>query len=61
MIASIIYKCQIVNRTKIEKGNYIITMERSPIKDIEIKYYVLNSLTEEIDSREVYVKGINQS
>lgn len=51
----------VVDWTKIEKGHYIMAMERSPIKDIEIKYYIGNALTEDIDSREVYVKRINQS
>ena len=51
----------VVDWTKIEKDDYIMAMERSPIKDIEIKYYIGNALTEDIDSREVYVKGINQS
>lgn len=36
-------------------------MERSPIRDIEIKYVLKNALTDEIDSREVYMKGIDHS
>lgn len=36
-------------------------MERSPIKDIEIKYFLKKVLTDDINSREVYIKGIDQS
>ena len=36
-------------------------MERSPIRDIEIKYLLKNALTDKIDSREVYMKGIDHS
>ena len=36
-------------------------MERSPIRDIEIKYVLKNALTDEIDSREMYIKGIDHS
>ena len=36
-------------------------MERSPIKDIEIKYLLREALTDEIDSREFYMKGIDHS
>jgi cell filamentation protein len=36
-------------------------MERSPIKDIEIKYLLKNALTDEINSRDVYINGIDQS
>ena len=36
-------------------------MERSPIKDIEIKYLLKNALTDDINSREVYMKGIDNS
>ena len=38
-----------------------MTMERSPVKDIEIKYLLKNALTDEVDSREVYMKGIDHS
>ena len=36
-------------------------MERSPIKDVELKVLLKNALTDEIDSREVYMKGIDHS
>lgn len=40
---------------------YMILMERSPIKDIEIKYVLRNALTDMIDDRDVYMKGIDYS
>lgn len=36
-------------------------MERSPIRDIEIKYLLKNALTNKIDDREIYMKGIDHS
>lgn len=39
----------------------MILMERSPIKDIEIKYVLRNALTDMIDDRDVYMKGIDYS
>ena len=44
-----------------DKEDYLLAIERSPIKDIEIKYLLKNALTDEIDSREVYIKGIEHS
>ena len=44
-----------------DKEDYLLAMERSPIKDIEIKYLLKTALTDEIDSREVYMKGIDHS
>ena len=46
---------------KVDKEDYLLAMERSPIKDIEIKYLLKNALTDEINSREVYMKGIDHS
>lgn len=43
------------------KKDYLLAMERSPIKDIEIKYFLKKVLTDDINSREVYIKGIDQS
>ena len=40
---------------------YLLAMERSPIRDIEIKYVLKNALTDQTDSREVYMKGVNHS
>lgn len=52
---------KVVDWSKIDKDDYLLAMERSPIKDIEIKYLMKNALTDGIDSREVYMKGIDHS
>lgn len=52
---------KVVDWSKVDKEDYLLAMERSPIKDIEIKYLLKNALTDEIDSREVYMKGIDHS
>lgn len=52
---------QVVNWSKIDKEDYLLAMERSPIKDIEIKYLLKTALTDEINSREVYMKSIDHS
>ena len=50
-----------VDWSKVDKEDYLLAMERSPIKDIEIKHLLKAALTDEIDSREVYMKGIDHS
>ena len=52
---------QVVDWSKIEKEDYLIAMERSPIKDIEIKYILNAALTDQINDREIYMKGIDHS
>ena len=52
---------QVVDWSKLDKEDYLLAMERSPIKDIEIKYLLKTALTDEINSREVYMKGIDHS
>ena len=52
---------QVVDWSKIEKEDYLMAMERSPIKDIEIKYILNASLTDQINDREIYMKGIDHS
>lgn len=52
---------QVVDWSKIEKEDYLMAMERSPIKDIEIKYILKAALTDHINDREVYMKGIDHS
>ena len=47
--------------SKVNKEDYLSAMERSPIKDLEIKFLLKNALTEHIDDREVYMKGIDAS
>lgn len=51
----------VVDWSKVDKTDYLLAMERSPIKDIEIKELLKQSLTDKIDDREVYVKGIDNS
>ena len=51
----------VVDWSKVEKDDYLLAMERSPIRDIEIKYILKAALTDDINSREVYMKGIDQS
>lgn len=52
---------KVVDWNKINKTDYLLAMERSPIKDTEIKYLISNALTSNIDDREVYMKGIDAS
>ena len=52
---------QVVDWSKIEKEDYLMAMERSPIKDIEIKYILNAALTGQINDREIYMKGIDHS
>ena len=52
-------KC--VDWSKVEKEKYLSAMERSPVNDLEIKTLLKESLTSEIDNREVYMKGIQSS
>ena len=52
---------KVVDWSQVDKEDYLLAMERSPIKDIEIKHILKNALTEKIDDREVYMKGIDHS
>ena len=52
---------QVIDWNKVDKEDYLLAMERSPIKDIEIKYLLKNALTDDINSREIYMKGIDHS
>lgn len=51
----------VVDWSQVDKEDYLLAMERSPIKDIEIKHILKNALTDDINSREVYMKGIDHS
>jgi len=51
----------VVDWSKIDKNDYLLAMDRSPIKDIEIKQLLKNALTNEIENREIYIKGIDHS
>ncbi len=51
----------VVDWSKVDKTDYLLAMERSPIKDTEIKELLKQSLTNKIDDRKVYMKGIDNS
>lgn len=51
----------VVDWSKVDKEDYLLAMERSPIKDVEIKVLLKNALTDKINDREVYMKGIDAS
>lgn len=52
---------KVVDWSQIDKEDYLLAMERSPIKDIEIKHLLKSALIEDTNSREVYMKGIDHS
>lgn len=52
---------KVIDWSKVDKEDYLLAMERSPIKDVEIKVLLKGALTDEINSREVYMKGIDYS
>src|SRR5690625_1301744 len=52
---------QVIDWSKISKEDYLLAMERSPIKDVEIKFFLKDALTDKINDREVYMKGIDAS
>ena len=52
---------KVLDWSKVDKEDYLLAMERSPIKDVEIKVLLKGALTDEINSREVYMKGIDHS
>ena len=52
---------KVVDWSKVDKDDYLLAMERSPIKDIEIKHLLFAALTDKTDDREVYMKGIDYS
>jgi len=52
---------QVIDWSLIDKNDYLLAMERSPIKDVEIKHLLKNALTDKINDREVYIKGIDTS
>ena len=52
---------KVVDWSKVDKEDYLLAMERSPIKDVQIKVLLKSALTDEINSREVYMIGIDHS
>lgn len=51
----------VVDWSRVDKEDYLLAMERSPIRDIEIKHILREALTDEINNRELYMKGIDHS
>ncbi|MBO5469061.1 MAG: Fic family protein [Lachnospiraceae bacterium] len=51
----------VIDWSKVDKEDYLLAMERSPIKDTEIKFLLKNALTDNINDREIYMKGIDHS
>lgn len=51
----------VIDWSTVDKEDYLLAMERSPIKDIEIKYILKQALTDKVENREVYMKGIDHS
>lgn len=51
----------VIDWSKVDKDDYLLAMERSPIKDVEIKQILKQALTDEINNREIYMKGIDRS
>jgi len=52
---------QVVDWSRVDKEDYLLAMERSPIKDVEIKVLLKAALTPDVNSREMYMKGIDHS
>ena len=52
---------KVIGWSVVDKEDYLLAMERSPIKDIEIKYILKRALTDKVDDREIYMKGIDHS
>ena len=52
---------KVVDWSKVDKDDYLLAMERSPVKTVEIKELLKHALTDEINDREVYMKGIDAS
>ncbi len=51
----------VIDWNKVDKEDYLLAMERSPVKDVEIKALLGNALTDQIADREIYMKGIDAS
>ncbi len=52
---------QVVDWSQVDKDDYLLAMERSPIRDIEIKHVLSKAMTDKINDREMYMKGIDHS
>ena len=51
----------VVDWSLVDKDDYLMAMERSPVKDIELKFLLKNALTDKINDRQVFMKGIDNS
>ena len=51
----------VVDWSAVDKEDYLLAMERSPIRDIEIKYILKRALTDKVNDRGMYMKGIDHS
>ena len=52
---------QVIDWSRVDKEDYLLAMERSPVKDLEIKTLLKAALTDRINDREVYMKGVDAS
>lgn len=52
---------RVIDWSKVDKDDYLMAMERSPIKDIEIKFLLKNALTDQVNNREMFMKGVDHS
>lgn len=52
---------RVVDWSQVDKEDYLLAMERSPIKDIEIKHILQAALTDKINDREMFMKGVDHS
>ena len=51
----------VVDWSLVNKEDYLLAMERSPVRDIEIKYLLKNALTDKVDDRQTFMKGVDHS
>ena len=51
----------VVDWSKVDKEDYLLAMERSPVRDIEIKHVLRTALTDQVNSQEMFMKGIDHS
>ena len=52
---------KVVDWNKVDKEDYLLAMKRSPIRDIEIKHVLGSALTSKVDSREIFIRGLDTS
>ena len=52
---------QVIDWSKVDKADYLLAMERSPVKDVEIKFLLEKALTDKVNDRKIYMKGIDAS